>query len=157
MNMFDEARSLLGMMDMRRMSQAEAARMLGVSQSYVANKLRLLKLDKSIADKISASALTERHARTLLRLNDKDKQMEALDIIIERSLTVAEAEALIDLLREAEAPRTLGSAPALKQLDAFITRLDDSVKALNSKGLKTVKSTSYYGKKMYITICIEEN
>ena len=157
MSMFDEARSLKVMMDMRKLSQKETAEMLGVSQSYIANKLRLLKLDKRIARAVEASPLTERHARALLRLQGADEQMKALKIISERSMTVAEAEALVDLIKEGEIPKMISRAPALKQLDAFLDSLAGSVEALNAKGIKTTKTTSYYGNKMYITVCIEEN
>lgn len=157
MNMFDEARSLRVMMDMRKLSQKETAKMLCVSQSYIANKLRLLSLDENVIKRIENSSLTERHARALLRLKGAEEQMKALEIITERSMTVAEAEALVDLLREGEIPKIIAKAPALKQLDAFVDSLEGSVEALNSKGIKATKTTSYYGNKMYITVCIEEN
>ena len=157
MSMFDEARSLKVMMDMRKLSQKEPAEMLGVSQSYIANKLRLLKLDERVAKMIESSPLTERHARALLRLKGAEEQMKALKIITERSMTVAEAEALVDLIKEGEIPKMISRAPALKQLDAFLDSLAGSVEALNAKGIKATRTTSYYGNKMYITVCIEEN
>ena len=43
MNMFEEAASIEGMIKMRGLKQEDMAKLLGVSQPYVANKLRLLK------------------------------------------------------------------------------------------------------------------
>ena len=84
MTMFEEAKSLYGMMKMRKMTQSETAKMLGVSQSYVANKLRLLQLDQKMQDRICESGLSERHARVLLRIKDEGLRREVLDKIIER-------------------------------------------------------------------------
>ena len=61
MNMFDEARSMHGMIQMCKMTQSELAQKLGVSQSYVANKLRLLKFGEEMQKKITDSAISERH------------------------------------------------------------------------------------------------
>ena len=108
MNMFEEAKSLDGMLKMRKLSQTEAAKMLGVSQSYVANKLRLLGLEEGLQEKIVAAGLTERHARALLRLKSKEDQQKALDIICARRLSVAESEALVDFMKTSELSRILG-------------------------------------------------
>ena len=72
MDMFDEARAIRSTMELCHLTQSELARQLGVSQSYVANKLRLLKFSEKMAEKIRAAGLSERHARALLRLIESE-------------------------------------------------------------------------------------
>lgn len=156
MNMFDEARALDGMIKMCNMTQAEIAKKLGVSQSYVGNKLRLLKFSDEIQALIIESGLCERHARTILRLDDEDKMREVIGKVRTRHLTVAECEAAVDLLVEAKLPKLIGLAPKRERVDRFEEFLTESLETLESMGMRTSRETGYYGKKRYIMISIEE-
>lgn len=156
MNMFEEARSLKGMMKMLSITQDEMAKKLGVSQSYVANKLRLLKYSGDCEKIIIDGALSERHARAVLRLNDDAARISALKRICERRLTVAESEALVDLLHDGDAPRRIGNAERIFCVDTFKDTLKRSLSTLKSLGVDATQSISYYGKKTYITVCIDE-
>lgn len=157
MNMFEEAKSLDGMLKMRKLSQTEAAKMLGVSQSYVANKLRLLGLEEGLQEKIVAAGLTERHARALLRLKSKEDQQKALDIICARRLSVAESEALVDFMKTSELSRIIGRADRLRGIDFFLTETKKSLSALSSIGVNTSHKISYHGNKIIATFCIEND
>lgn len=154
MSMFDEARSLRVMMKMRGLSQGEVAKMLGTSQSYVANKLRLLGLDEELQMKIVATGLTERHARALLRL-DEELRPEALDKICERRLTVRESEALVDFMNTHNLANEIGNADRLRAIDIFLDGMKNSLASLCAIGVTSSQKTSYFGNKMVITICIE--
>ena len=156
MNMFDEARSFAVMIKMRNLSQSELAKMLGVSQSYIANKLRLLQLDENLQEKIISAGLTERHARALLRL-DEDRREAALDEICRRGLSVTESEALVDFLRSTSAPRRIGQADRLNGIDIFLKNIKDSLDSLSSIGVSSSRKISYHGSKMLITISIDES
>ena len=156
MNMFDEARAIRAMMEMCAMTQDGMAKKLGVSQSYVANKLRLLKLPCELEKRIVEGGLSERHARALLRLDDPEARRTALDRICERRLNVAEAEALVDMLHDGQAPKRIGRATKLSRIDTFIDTVKQSLKTLSSLGIDAKESISYYGSKTYITISIDE-
>ena len=156
MSMFDEARSIAVMMKMRGLSQTRAARMLGVSQPYIANKLRLLQLGEDLQKKICAAGLSERHARALLRLSPEQRG-EALDKIIRKKLSVAESEALVDFLRSYDAPRKIGRADRLKGIDLFIKETKNTLSALSLIGVSTSQKVSYHGSKIMITIAIESS
>ncbi|MBO5206484.1 MAG: hypothetical protein J6K44_05290 [Clostridia bacterium] len=156
MNMFDEARALRGTLEMCGITQGEMARRLGVSQSYIANKLRLLNHCENMQKKILDSGISERHARALLRLRDEGVREAALDRVCREKMNVAECEALVDLLYCSEAPSTVGKAERLKRIDAFQNTLRESLEVLSSLGVEARKRTSYYGNKTYITISIEE-
>lgn len=98
LDFIEEAVGINRLIRMFGMSQEEAARRIGKSQSAVANKLRLLKLPQDILDSLRANGLTERHGRALLRLPRAEEQRSALEFIIENGLTVAATDAYIDAL-----------------------------------------------------------
>lgn len=157
MSMFDEAKSIATMMKMRNLTQGEVAKMLGVSQSYVANKLRLLKLDESMRERIIKADLSERHARAILRLKSDEDRSKALDKICERGLSVAESEALVDMLSLTEVPTVFGKAKALLAIDAFIDSIKQSLAIIRSSGADAKSKINYENNKVYISICIDEN
>lgn len=88
---FEEAQGIETLINSNGISQAEAAVRLGIAQSTLSNKLRLLKLDENLRQRIVASSLTERHARALLRLPYYTRE-EALDFIIAQGLTLKQTE-----------------------------------------------------------------
>lgn len=92
----EEAMALSDLIRTFDMSQEEAARRVGKSQSAVANKLRLLKLPKDVLDTLRREGLSERHARALLRLGSNDERREVLRHITAERLTVAKTEDYID-------------------------------------------------------------
>ncbi len=98
LNIFEEARAIASLITKYGLTQESAASKLSVSQSYVANKLRLLKLSQDDAEMILESGLTERHARALLRLKDPALRTSAIRHIISRGMNVASAEEYIDRL-----------------------------------------------------------
>jgi len=156
MNMFDEARTIRGMTEMCNMTQAEVARKLGVSQSYVGNKLRLLNFSERIQRLIEDNNLSERHARALLRLKDDDVICECIAKVRERGLTVMECEAMVDMLMLPKRPKLIGLAPRREGVERFMDVLNASLESLGALGISTKKSVSFHNNKRYITISIDE-
>ena len=157
MNMFDEARSIFTMIKMRSMTQNEIAQMLGVSQSYIANKLRLLSYSPECERKITEYKLTERHARSILRLCGEEERLEAIELAHSKNMSVYECEGLVDMLHEAELPRILEHQHPTARLGAFFESIDSSVRSLRGLGYKISKTTSYHGGRTYITFCLDEH
>lgn len=93
----EEAQSYRKLID-RGFTQEEIATKLGVSQSSIANKMRLLNLPKKVQDALLYGKISERHARSLLSLNNVDLQLNLLDRIIDERLTVKQTEEEISLL-----------------------------------------------------------
>ena len=108
MNMFEEAKVIDGMIKMCKMTQGEVAKKLGVSQSYVGNKVRLLGFSPEAQRLICAFGLSERHARALLRIKNEDKLIEMIKKVADRKMTVAECEAAVEIAVERDAPSMLG-------------------------------------------------
>lgn len=92
----EEAQSYNTLLSTYSLTQEELAGRLGKSQSSIANKLRLLKLDDSVKAALTGANLTERHARALLKLKDAENQLEVVDKITKKNLSVKETEQLVE-------------------------------------------------------------
>ena len=77
----EEARTTNRILKSNNMTQEELAKELGVSQSSIANKLRLLNLPLEVQDSLMRNEISERHARSLLTVKDSSKQIELLNKI----------------------------------------------------------------------------
>lgn len=132
----EEATALQKLIFTYHLSQEEAARRVGKSQSAVANKLRLLKLDKALLDKLLAAGLTERHGRALLRL-PAEQRSEALEHIVAEQLTVAKTEAYIDKLLAPAKPPKSKKKPLIyiKDIRLFLNTLNRSLGMMNQAGV----------------------
>lgn len=95
LNPLEEARTYQKILEIDEMTQEELAKTMGKSQSAVANKIRLLSLPEEVQDALLKEKISERHARTLLNVDDGEKQKELLNEIIENKMTVRQLEAKI--------------------------------------------------------------
>ena len=154
--MFEEARTISGMIQMLGMTQSEVAKKLGTSQSYVGNKVRLLNLSEGIQKKILDLGLSERHARALLRLDDEAVIEECIEKIAKMKMTVQECEALVEVYVEARVPRLIGNLQKRERIEHFDRFLTESINSLKSYGIDAKKENGYYKDKRYIMISIEQ-
>lgn len=142
LDFFEEAVAIERLMTEYGLSQDEIAEKLGKAPSTLSNKLRLLRLPEEIRDKISYAGLSERHARALLTLPDNNTRKRVLDIVIERHLTVAETERLIqDVHRRRKGPRK-PQTKAYKDMRIFLNTLNHAVDIIRKAGIEadTAKS-----------------
>ncbi|MBQ6282981.1 MAG: ParB/RepB/Spo0J family partition protein [Bacilli bacterium] len=95
MTPLEEAKSYKKILDKGYLTQEELARKMGKSQSNIANKLRLLNLDDVVQEAILNGKISERHARSLLKVESKQEQRNILSEIIEKRLTVRQTDELI--------------------------------------------------------------
>ena len=140
LDFIEEANGINQLIRMFGMSQEEAARRIGKSQSAVANKLRLLRLPQDVLEGLRQNGLTERHGRALLRLPDSESQRAALLYIIDNGLTVAATDAYVDALLQApeepEAPRAEGRRTfVLKDVRVFLNTLSRSIDLMKQGGI----------------------
>ncbi len=124
-------------------TQEELARRMGKNQSTIANKLRLLKLIPEVRAVIATEKLTERHARSLLKIDDARLQMEVLDIIREKALNVRETEELIEeflediakQIEEKNMPKR-NVVKVIRDVRIFINTINNVVGEMKKTGLK---------------------
>lgn len=140
LDFIEEANGINQLIRMFGMSQEEAARRIGKSQSAVANKLRLLRLPQDVLEGLRQNGLTERHGRALLRLPDSESQRVALLYIIDNGLTVAATDAYIDALLQApeepEPPKAEGRRTfVLKDVRVFLNTLSRSIDLMKQGGI----------------------
>ena len=108
LDFFEEANGFKRLIDQFGLTQEEAARKVGKTQSAVANKLRLLRLSQQNMELIRRNNLTERHARALLRLSEEADRINVTNYIIEHELNVSRTEEYIDeFLKAKEKPEPL--------------------------------------------------
>ncbi len=134
---FEEAEGLYRLLHTWGFSREDAAARLGMAQSTLANKLRLLRLTPWQRERIEGAGLSERHARALLRIEDPEERSEVLLQLIARGLTVAETEQLVTRTLEAkQAP----AAPRRKSIvgDArlFANTIDHALSAIQRAGVE---------------------
>ena len=96
----EEAKSYKNLLDRGYLTQEQLANKMGISQSAIANKLRLLNLDEEVQDALLNEKISERHARSLLVLEDKEEQREWLQRIINERLTVRQLDLELKKLEE---------------------------------------------------------
>lgn len=94
----EEALGYLKLAREYHMTQEEIAKLMGKTQSAVANKLRILKLCGETKRILAEYGLTERHARALLRLSNEEQQIKAAKMIVVKRMNVREAEEYIESL-----------------------------------------------------------
>ena len=162
----EEARGIRRLIMTFGMSQEEAARRLGKSQSAVANKLRLLRLPEDVLEALLRNGLSERHGRALLRLPGSDLQRAALAHVLEHGLTVAATEDYVEQLltappEEAEAEdgspeekaqprRTL----VLKDVRVFLNSLTRGLAVMQQGGIAAELKREESEEALVLTISI---
>lgn len=123
------------------LTQDELAKRLGKSQSAIANKLRLLRLDESVKQAMRESSMTERHARAILKLKGEKEQLKAIEKIKKDGLSVKETERLVDkTLNSLYDRRENGAKPRpvivrmVKDYRLFMNTINQAVNQLRDAG-----------------------
>lgn len=127
----EEAKSYKNLLDRGYMTQEQLAEKMGVSQSSIANKLRLLNLAPEVQDALLQEKISERHARSLLSL-PKEEQAEWLKKIINKRLTVRQ----LDLEIKKQKGETVDDVPLVNpkpDLEKMINNATDINKAPEDK------------------------
>ena len=161
LDFIEEAEGINRLILLFGMSQEEAARRIGKSQSAVANKLRLLKLPRDILEALRDNSLSERHGRALLRLPTAELQREVLGHIIENQLTVAATESYIEaLLTASEPPEEKPSQKRsfiLKDVRIFLNSLSHSLEVMKQGGIEAGMKRQETEDSLILTISIPKS
>ena len=155
LDFWEEALALRRLIDTFHVSQEEAARRIGKSQSAVANKLRLLRLSPETQALLRDGGATERHARALLRLETPEQQLEAARQALEQGLTVAQTEALVDsILKDRPAPSRKKPTFIVKDVRLFLNTITHSLDIMRSAGVNAQCSRQDSDEEITLTIHI---
>jgi ParB family chromosome partitioning protein len=100
LNPVEEARAYADLIEEYSYTQEEIAKKVGRSRSSIANSLRLLDLPDAALEKLSIGEISEGHAKVLLGLKDEAKIEKAMEIVIEKQLSVRDTEKLVKAMNE---------------------------------------------------------
>lgn len=148
----EEAQAYRDLMEMNEITQETLAKRIGKSQSFVANKLRLLKLSEPVKTALLKKKITERHGRSLLAL-DEEKQAAYLDRVIEEKLTVKELEQLVKKETAGnELPKKPKRKSVSKDLRLAVNTIKKTISLVQETGME-IKATEEHLEDVYrITI-----
>ena len=133
LDFIEEAKGICRMMDVWNMSQEQAAKALGKSQSALSNKLRLLRHSEPVLRAIREGGLTERHARALLKLSAEPEKLMAISMITRLNMSVSRTEQYIEsLLAE---PKE--NAPKAN-VGAFLKNVNQSLARIQLSGIPAI-------------------
>ena len=141
------------------LSQEEAAKRIGKSQSAIANKLRILKHPQEVLDRLREYGLTERHARALLKIeNDQDK-VEAIDYIARNDLNVAKTEEYVESII-AKQERPSDNKPkriyVVKDVRIFMNSIKHAVNIMRESGVDALFNKEEDEKSITFTIKVSK-
>ena len=149
LDFIDEARGISNLMQQWSMSQDQVAKILGKSQSAIANKLRLLRHSAPVLDALRAADLTERHARALLKLHTEEDKLSVIQVITQDHMSVARTERYIDQL--------LSGAPHIQKrpnITAFLSDLDQRLAKIQLGGISAISERKETDHQIVLTITI---
>ncbi len=134
LNIFEQAMAIQTLIDTYGLTQEKVAEKLSNSQSFVANKLRLLRLSALEREIILKNKLTERHARAILRIADEDLRLSILNKIAIEGINVARSEELVekalDKTNQKQKPQTY------KDVSSFYTAINRVIDTMSNSGFK---------------------
>jgi ParB family chromosome partitioning protein len=120
LNPLEEARALERLISEFGLTHQQAAEAVGRSRAAVTNLLRLLELPEEVCERLAKRELEMGHARALLGLPQRRQQIEVATLVVSKSLSVRETEALV---------RHMGQ-PARSEADARTSAVDPNIRRL---------------------------
>ena len=149
LDFIEEAMGIRRLQQEHSMSQEQVARLLGKSQSAVANKLRLLRHSDAVLSALRETGLSERHARALLKLRTEAETLAAIARIAGESMSVARAEKYIESLlaeKEEKVPKA--------NVGAFLNSLTQNLQKIQLSGIAAVSERRETDSQIVLTITI---
>ena len=104
LNPIEEAKAYQRLIKDYRLKQDEVAEKVSKSRAAITNSLRLLKLDERVQDMVIEGKISSGHARTIITIEDKDKQYMIAQKIFDEKLSVRDVEKLMKALEAPEKP-----------------------------------------------------
>ena len=123
LNPLEEANAFQRLIIEYEMSHQEVANSVGRARASITNALRLLDLPSSVQELVNKKMLTMGHARALLSIQDRGMQLEVANLIVEKGLSVREAEGLVRKIVEKKKPNQQKTTadPDIQRLEKDLT------------------------------------
>ncbi|GKU83878.1 nucleoid occlusion protein [Niallia sp. NCCP-28] len=132
----EEAIAYGKLLELHNLTQEALAQRLGKGQSTVANKLRLLKLPEEIQAALLNKQISERHARSMIPLKEKEKQLQLLQEIIEKNLNVKQTEdRVVKMLEQTENKPKAKRRAFSKDMRIAVNTIRQSLSMVSDSGI----------------------
>ena len=149
LDFIEEARGISRLMEAWSLSQEQVAKVIGKSQSSVANKLRILRHSSQVLEALREGSLTERHGRALLKLPTEPDKLRAIDAIVGMGMSVARTERYIEQLLSEKEPRQRRA-----NVGHFLNHLNQSLAKIQLSGIPAVSERRETDSQIVLTITI---
>lgn len=137
LNVIEEAKAYEYLINQYKITQEQLSEALGKSRSYLANILRLLRLDKRVIDFIIEGKISGGHGRTILSIESNDNQYELAQKIISEGLSVRQVE---ELVKELNNTRKIDNKiDKNKTKDVFLVEIEENLKSLFGTKVNIIK------------------
>lgn len=146
LNPIEEAYAFEGLIKEHNLTQEEVASAIGKSRSYIANTIRLLKLDDEIKDYISKGKLSSGHGRALLGIKNKEEMIETAQNIMNNNMNVRETEKVVkDRKKKKPKKNQVQKDPFVLEMEEKLMRVLGTKVTLTTKKDGGVISIEFYG------------
>ena len=151
----EEAEGYEQLMEQFHLTQEAMAARVGKKQSTIANKLRLLRLSPTVRKVLVDAALSERHARALLKLPDDTRRLEALEIIIAKKYSVRQTEEYIAKLLDAKQPEKQRRMVIVNDVRIYLNSIKQVVGAIKDVGIPVSMEQTLDGDEVVVSLRIK--
>ncbi len=118
------------------LTQEELSQRVGKDRATIANYLRILKLPDEIKNLIKSGSLTMGHAKAIMSLDNEQRQIEACQLVLKKSLSVRQTEELVKKLSKSDSPKQKQKFPEIEELEERLTAELGSKVRISHKGKK---------------------
>lgn len=154
LHFLEEAEGYEQLMNEFMLTQEAMATRVGKKQSTIANKLRLLRLSANVRQVLRDGELTERHARALLKLEEEEKQLDVLKIVISKKYSVRQTEEYIEKLLEEAAPKKRKRL-IVNDVRIYLNSIKQVVGAIKDSGIPVAMEQTVEGDEVVVSLRIK--
>lgn len=151
----EEAEGYEKLMNQFHITQEAMAARVGKKQSTIANKLRLLRLSAPVRKVLIDAALSERHARALLKLPDDAKRLEALETIVAKNYSVRQTEEYINKLIDGKKEEKRKRMVIVNDVRIYLNSIKQVVDAVKTAGIPVEMEQTLEGDEVIVSVRIK--
>lgn len=155
LHFLEEAEGYEKLMEEFHLTQEAMAARVGKKQSTIANKLRLLRLSDRIRKILVEGGLTERHARALLKLDDEEKQVQVLTVVIDNGYSVRQTESYIEKLLEDKNQEKKKRMVIVNDVRIYLNSIKQVVSAIKDVGIPVAMEQTVEGDDVIVSLRIK--
>lgn len=130
LNPIEEAIAYKRLLNEFNLKQDEIAERVSKSRTAVTNSIRLLKLNEKVQQMVIDDMISTGHARTLLGIEDQDKQYQIAQKIFDEKLSVRETEKLVKKIQQEKEEQPKKGKKSDPKMKAILGDLEETMKMI---------------------------